>query len=132
MAGMSPALNFQKRFAPLVESGEKRQTIRARRKDGRDPKRGDILYLYTGMRTKQCRKLGEVRCKSVRSIWIGTDGEKRCGKYIRPGVMVWTPCYGAAYSTRLARMDGFSDSGEMRRFFERVHGLPFEGLLIRW
>jgi hypothetical protein len=29
-----PALNFQPRFAPLVESGEKRCTIRAFRRDG--------------------------------------------------------------------------------------------------
>ena len=33
-----PLLGFQKQFAPLVESGEKRQTIRAYRKDGKDPK----------------------------------------------------------------------------------------------
>ena len=32
-----PALNFQKRFADDVESGRKCQTIRAPRKDGRDP-----------------------------------------------------------------------------------------------
>ena len=37
-----PALNFQARFAPLVESGQKRQTIRAYRKDGRDPKPGQL------------------------------------------------------------------------------------------
>lgn len=38
-------------------SGEKRQTIRANRKDGRDPKQGQPLMLYTGMRTKSCVKL---------------------------------------------------------------------------
>ena len=48
-----PALNFQKRFADLVESGEKCQTIRKCSKDGRDPKVGDTLYLYTGQRPKE-------------------------------------------------------------------------------
>lgn len=32
-----PALNFQTQFAPAVERGEKCQTIRAYRKDGRNP-----------------------------------------------------------------------------------------------
>lgn len=35
----------------------KRQTIRAIRKRG-NPKKGSLLYLYTGARTKACRKLG--------------------------------------------------------------------------
>jgi len=52
-----PALNFQKQFAPKVEARLKRQTIRALRK--RPIKKGDMLYLYTGMRTKACRRLIE-------------------------------------------------------------------------
>ena len=48
------AYNFQKQFADAVERGEKRQTIRAPRRDGRHAKVGDKLQLYTGMRTKQC------------------------------------------------------------------------------
>ena len=48
-----PALNFQKQFAPLVESGEKRQTIRAHRKDKRLPaKPGDIIALHFPGRNK--------------------------------------------------------------------------------
>ena len=69
-----PALNFKAEFAPLVESGEKRQTIRKLRKDGRDPKVGDALYLYTGMRTKKCRKLGIAPCESVQPIEIDEYG----------------------------------------------------------
>ena len=65
-----PAYNFQKQFVLLIENGEKRQTIRACRKDGRKTKAGNILYLYTGMRTKGCRKLKEVLCKSVLQIVI--------------------------------------------------------------
>ncbi len=37
------ALNFQARFAEAVETGRKRQTIRARRKDGRDAKDMNLL-----------------------------------------------------------------------------------------
>ena len=52
-----PALNFRAEFADAVERGEKCQTIRAYRKDGRNPKPGDTLHLYTGMRTRACRRL---------------------------------------------------------------------------
>jgi protein gp37 len=65
-----PALNFKKQFAPLVETFKKRQTIRALRKDNRNPRPGQTLYLYTGMRTKGCKKLGEATCKKVTQITI--------------------------------------------------------------
>ncbi len=55
------ALNFKARFADDVETRRKRCSIRAPRKDGRDPKPGDSLQLYTGMRTRECRKLGAGR-----------------------------------------------------------------------
>ena len=105
-----PALNFQKQFAAIVESGQKRQTIRAYRKGGRDPKPGDTLYLYTGMRTKQCRKLGEVRCQSAWPIRIYKPRNRR---------------------NQIA-LQVLALAVEMLGWFERVHGLPFEGLVIRW
>jgi hypothetical protein len=49
------AYNFQKTFAPLVESGQKRQTLRFPRR--RDARPGEPLQLFTGQRTKYCRKL---------------------------------------------------------------------------
>jgi len=133
-----PALNFQARFAPLVESGEKRQTIRAYRKDGRDPKPGDTLYLYTGMRTKACRMVGAASCRSVMPIGIDKDGGiwrgdcatiEVLGKEFR---VTGYELYGTAWCTRIARADGFDDVGQMRQWFEKTHGLPFEGLIIRW
>ena len=116
-----PLLGFQKQFAPLVESGEKRQTIRAYRKDGRDPKPGQTLYLYTGLRTPLARKLGEARCSSTQPIEIYSDGA------------VWARD-GTDHETirSLAKADGFAGTREMLDWFEKTHGLPFEGLLIRW
>ncbi len=137
-----PALNFQKRFAPLVESGEKRQTIRKYRKDGRDPTPGCKLYLFTGMRTKACRPLivhrtveslrrmaaqfgvfgNAVECKAVSPIEIEGGG----------GPLVGAVRGGFCSCDRFARIDGFSNFREMINWFEKTHGLPFEGLLIRW
>lgn len=122
-----PALNFQKQFAADVESGKKCQTIRALRKDGRDPKPGERLFLYTGMRTKACRKLGEVECRAVDRVVIGPSGIGFEGpSFIEP---LARTSVGADIA---AKEDGFENFAEMRAWFEKVHGLPFDGLLIRW
>lgn len=117
-----PALNFKAQFAPAIESGEKRQTIRAPRKDGRDPKPGDTLHLYTGMRTKACRKLGEYRCRSSTPVVIDFNS-----------VRLGRDCFLLTKAREnFARADGFMDWVAMRQWFESVHGLPFRGLVICW
>ena len=116
-----PALNFQKQFAPKVESGEKRQTIRALRKDGRDPKTGDTLYLYTGMRTKSCRKLREEKANKVQDITITDAMTFLDGKLLDRSEI-----------KGIAIDDGFSCLKDFRSFFARTHGLPFVGKLIKW
>ena len=116
-----PALNFQKRFAPLVESGEKRQTIRKYRKDGRDAKPGDTLFLYTGMRTKACRLIATVRCEATFPMRLTRE---------RPTDL--TPTELLLDDEFAAKLDGFESHAEMLDWFEKTHGLPFTGLLIRW
>lgn len=117
-----PALNFKQQFAPAVEAGIKRTTIRAKRKDGRDPKRGDTLYLYTGQRTRACRKLRTVECLRVHEILIDRDFN------------VWQDLSIMSTAEKLAliKADGFAGPAEFYDFFDSVHGLPFEGILIRW
>jgi len=117
-----PTLNFQKRFAPLVESGQKRQTIRARRVDMRDPKPGQTLYLYVGQRTKGCRKLGESVCKSVHSTFIDRNMMILDGRQVS---------YCAA--SGIATANGFECVEDLVEFLEQQHHeLPFEGILICW
>lgn len=116
-----PVFNFKKRFAPDIESGKKRQTIRAKRKDGRNPHVGDKLYLFVGMRTKGCRRLGEAICLNVRQITIDQEGINIEGRWLNP----WE-------KLQIANADGFNCFTEMRIFFEKEHGLPFEGLLYNW
>jgi hypothetical protein len=71
-----PALSYHTQFATAVEVGQKLQTIRALRKV--PIKSGDILYHYTGMRTKACRRLGVSTCRSANQIdiirWNGQRG----------------------------------------------------------
>ncbi len=116
-----PAFNFQKQFTPKVECGEKRQTIRAKRKDLHNPRVGDKLYLYTGMRTKSCRKLGEAICKSVQQITIYESGIVIDGHWL------------SSKEERIfSNHDGFNDTHEIFMFIDKKYGLPFERLLYKW
>ena len=118
-----PALNFKRQFAQLVESGEKLQSIRALRKDGKDPKPGDTLYLYTGMRTKQCRKLGEGTCYFTEDIYIAEDYRvflNDRGPYALNTVM------------GIASSDGFKTVADFFDFFKQTHCLSFYGKIIKW
>jgi len=104
----------------LVETGQKRQTIRLWRK--RPFQVGDRLYHYTGMRTKACRKLLESRCIEATPIMI--DGVCVC---IDGGIPLTEP-----KRDKLARADGFEHYAEMEAWFEATHTMPFSGQLIRW
>jgi hypothetical protein len=112
------AYNFQAQFAPAVEAGEKRRTIRA---EGlrRHARAGDLLQLYTGMRTKECRKLGEAICTVSTYCAIREDGIT-FGTYPKVDV------------DDFARGDGFKDFDDMKEWFREMHGIPFIGRLIEW
>jgi hypothetical protein len=112
--------NFKAQFAPLVESGAKTSTIRAFART-QPPVVGDVLKLFTGMRTAQCRKLNEVKCAKVHPIEIGKD-------YINLGGLFLSP----RLQRRLAVRDGFADLAEMRSFFRDHYGLPFRGVWVSW
>jgi hypothetical protein len=128
-----PLLGFQKQFAPMVENGlrlfpyasipVKRQTIRAKRRDGRNPKPGERLFIYTGLRTKKCLKLGEAICKSVDEIVVDWRGGGICvaGEWLSGGQI-----------DQMAMADGFRDFNEMAKWFEKTHHEDFQGLLIKW
>jgi hypothetical protein len=115
-----PALNFQKQFADKVQNGEKNQTIRAYRK--RPFEIGDHIYVYTGMRTKGCRKLKEAELSEVQHIVIMEDER----------IFLESDLLGPITSDKLAKDDGFSSLLEMIQWFKKTHGLPFEGQLIKW
>lgn len=126
-----PALNFQKQFADAVEDGDKRQTVRAIRKDGRAHcKVGDTLKLYTGMRTKSCRLLGAAKVTRIRPIKINStsmeiDGQKLPSAIHSRDQLEQT-------DNEFAEADGFKSFMDMAEWFDDTHGLPFEGVLIQW
>lgn len=120
-------IGFQARFAQLVESGEKRQTIRALRHDGKAPRIGETLHLYAGLRTKGARKLGEAVCTETYAIRIAVGDTFGFG-------VIYVDIDGDWLTDveDLAARDGFATFAEMISWFETTHGLPFEGYVIRW
>lgn len=124
------ALNFQERFAELVASGAKTQTIRARRKDARDPVAGKRLQLYTGLRQPgKTRKLVEPDPFCIATTPLVLHA-RLAGVPLGPEVgLVWL---NNRQREALARADGFASYAEMAEWFIETHGLPFSGLLIRW
>lgn len=125
-----PALNFKKEFAEAVELGEKRQTVRAHRKDGRaHAKVGDAIKLYTGMRTKGCRLLASAKVTRIDKIWMDATSMKLND---RPVYSTISDRSDPPTDNEFARADGFDGFTEMACWFEGVHGLPFEGVVIYW
>ncbi|MCT7971183.1 ASCH domain-containing protein [Laspinema olomoucense] len=114
-----PAINFQQRFAKMVEKGIKRQTIRGYRK--RPFVVGDKLMLYTGMRTKLSHFLRESTAIGVQDIKIEENRVYVDGCELDEENLL-----------KLANDDGFESIDEFFDFFCSVHGLPFQGQLIRW
>ncbi len=114
-----PALNFKSEFADAVESGLKTNTIQSKRK--RPIRAGERLILYTGMRTRECRRLGEGECTNTVSIEIS-----------EASVVVNGRTLGAEKEYELARFDGFETEAEFRAFFRAEYGLPCSGVLISW
>lgn len=128
-----PLLGFQKRFASKILSGEKVTTIRAMRKDGRDPKRGDTLYLDIHVRTKKQRRLMVAPCTSARRIKI-TRGKHTGLLYIflDDKWIFMTHRDPVRALRRIVRGEGFETIAELIDTIERFHGFPFRGFLIRW
>lgn len=118
------AYNFKAQFADDVESGKKRQTIRLQRR----ARVGDALQLYTGMRTKKCRKLRDAVCTAVHEITV-----ERVGYYAHfVAVQLDGELLPADLAREVAIADGFENLSAFADFFAEQYGLPFHGYLTRW
>lgn len=129
-----PALNFTV-FIDKIMSGEKCQTIRPMRK--RPIKPGDKLYLYTGMRHKNCQKLGEAVCVTVSRFifeYQGKDDYMYQASIICPGRLEYRLPYNAVAS--LVIDDGFDTMQNFFKFFIDNYKIPTgskkEFDIIKW
>jgi hypothetical protein len=107
--------NFKARFAAAVENGAKTSTIRLFLKTT-PPKKGNRLKHFTGMRTKQCRRLLQPICQECLRIQI-TENKIILGKQELT----------RAEENQLAVNDGFHNAAELRTFFRSTYGFPLPG-----
>lgn len=106
------AFNFQQRFAPLVASRVKLQTIRQTIR----AKKGDRIQLYTGMRTKSCKKLVEPDPVCVLVDYVG----------IRPDYLtLGNTKLHAGNADDFAMRDGFEGYDDMIEWFFETYGSRF-------
>ncbi len=116
-----PSVSFKEKFVPDIEAEIKDQTIRVRGK--RKFKPGDTLHLFTGLRTKKCRKIGTATVSEVFDIDILQATILRYR-------IVRTDCVGAL--EEIIRRDGFKSEDDFFAFFKRQYGEVFYGQVIRW
>jgi hypothetical protein len=119
-----PLLGFKPYLVPLIQSGAKPFTLRLPRLDGRDPKVHQTLYLYTGLRTRECRKIGEVRCFFAAPCWL---------LYNWIAVGDWPVIVLPGQLETFAQLDGFKDYAEFCRFHGVKDGMKKRLVnLIAW
>lgn len=120
------ALNFKPQFVDRILSGHKYTTIRKQRKH--PIKVGDALYLYTGLRTKDCQKLADAVCVKTTQIKLIHRGSRGifCSYPTDESRGYYTPI---GYED-LYKSEGFDSSKDMEAFFARNPEGPYQ--LIEW
>lgn len=113
------AFNFSV-FVDKVENRTKRRTIRKTQR----AKPGDKIQLYTGMRTKACRKLVEPdpTCTLVLRVDIIDEHNLYCEGHRQSDDILQS----------FAELDGFKSYPEMVSWFKDKYGLPCSGWLHQW
>ena len=113
------AFNFQPQFVPKILADKKLSTIRSTKRCNV----GDTMQLYTGLRTKKCKKLMDVTCIGVAPIMIREpDIWAIIGKIegnIHPAPV-------------LHIQEGFKNAQDFLEFFRHEYGLPYRGWIHAW
>ena len=125
--------NFKARFVPMVESGEKTHTIREKRKY--PSKAGETLHLYTGLRTKQARRIFSATCLKTEPIEIRRRVNMRADveQVVLYDVIIGDQKLAGDEIEAFARRDGFTDFADMMAFWRKEkRRFPWRGDVIHW
>lgn len=113
-------------FIDKILSGDKRQTIRRASSKWANVKAGDKLTLYTGLRTKQCRKLGEAVVESITPIKLDFG-------YITIHKPKWDFTLDSCLVRDFVKADGFDSVEDFWDFFKEHYGWEaVEMVVIKW
>ena len=152
-------LNFQPRFVDPIRQGSKRQSIRRERH--RDPRIGESLQLYVGLRTKRAKKIldADPVCNGVHPIEMLVSGFPK-PESVQPSMVRFRetlPSWLTETTTfvlgdgvgewieideAFAVRDGFRSVEDFETFWQEQHGpsseiepfgrIRFSGNLIEW
>jgi len=124
------AYSFKAQFEGALRAGDKAQTIRALGKR-RHARPGELVQIYIGMRTKDCRLLFQSECLEVLPITIRRNAQDRVLLGGNPFIIhLDGKSLFLHEQEQLALADGFPDLQAFYDFF--YQRLPFEGVLIKW
>lgn len=113
-------------FIDKILSGDKRQTIRRASSKWANVKAGDKLTLYAGLRTKQCRKLGEAVVESITQIKLDSG-------YITIHKPKWDFTLDSWQVQDFVKADGFDSVEDFWDFFKEHYGWEaVEMVVIKW
>lgn len=122
-----PGYNFTDEFVDAIRSGTKTQTIRAIG-TRRHVKPGERMQLFMNpYRKSMCKIIEDPICTLAIPVTISRNHVESVRDY--PPIVTITDTLD---KEALARADGFPDFAAMAQYFEATHGLPFEGVLIKW
>lgn len=112
-----PSFNFKPRFAEPIQAGWKVQTIRGSKRCST----GATMQLFTGLRTRQCTRIADVKCILSDYVHLYSSGIMFGDKSKHPDC------------DDFARWDGFRDYDDMMKWFRGEYGRPdFIGYVHRW
>lgn len=105
---MSPSIGFKPEFVKKILSGEKRSTIRNKRF-----KMGDVLYMFTGLRTRNCKRFGTATVEKTSDVSIFPDEQEI---YVKGEGML-----SLEEIVELGETDGFDTTLEFFNFFKDTY-----------
>ena len=112
------AFNFHPEFVGAIQRETKVQTIRVRRRCAP----GDVMHLFTGMRTKSCVRLADRTCEVVDYVHLAPGGLTFGNTAKHPRDI-----------DEFAQLDGFPTFEAMLAWLQRAHGTEhILGTVHRW
>ena len=113
-------LGFKKIYVDKIKDGSKTTTIRTLRKI--KPKIGEKIFMYSGLRTSNCQKIGEATVSQVYDIKIQA-----------PEIYVNEVKMDLQSKNNIARNDGFDCPADLFGAICNTYGAGiFHGSLIVW
>lgn len=123
-------LNFSRpSFVKAILADTKHRTVRPRRKH--PIRKGEKLYLYTGLRTPAAKKLREVTCTGVQEVVLVQQASTGSSAFpLR--IYLDGKLLNRKALLQFVHSIGFVSPAECYAYFQSHYTFPFRGQVIDW